>query len=216
VVREEWEEGVASGSETGPGSGSGSGTDADPSQRRITQNLRFQGQYFDAETGLHYNRFRYYDPTVGRFVSQDPIGLLGGFNGFAYAPNPVGWVDPLGLAGAKGTWSGPNVPGGSQTGLSTGDGGGGIQNPAVQEAYDKAKAELGDKARPYHGHCAETDMLSKGANAAGVKTLEDLKKLAKGSWMKVLRNDGKMKPMVACPSCTHVQKQLDIKDECGK
>ena len=42
--------------------------------------LRFQGQYFDAETGLHYNRFRYYDPGVGRFVNQDPIGLEGGIN----------------------------------------------------------------------------------------------------------------------------------------
>ena len=61
------------------------------------QNLRFQGQYFDSETGLHYNRFRYYDPDVGRFVSQDPIGLLGGVNLFAYALNPSGWVDPLGL-----------------------------------------------------------------------------------------------------------------------
>jgi RHS repeat-associated protein len=41
------------------------------------QPLRFQGQYFDGETGLHYNRFRYYDPVVGRFVHQDPIGLEG-------------------------------------------------------------------------------------------------------------------------------------------
>jgi RHS repeat-associated protein len=39
--------------------------------------LRFQGQYFDHETGLHYNRFRYYDPEVGRFISKDPIGFFG-------------------------------------------------------------------------------------------------------------------------------------------
>ncbi len=64
----------------------------------VVQNLRFQGQYFDAETGLHYNRFRYYDPDVGRFVSQDPIGLLGGNNIYLYAPNPVQWIDPLGLS----------------------------------------------------------------------------------------------------------------------
>ena len=63
----------------------------------IEQNLRFQGQYFDQETGLHYNRFRYYDPDIGRFISQDPIGLLGGHNSYVYAPNPVGWVDPSGL-----------------------------------------------------------------------------------------------------------------------
>ncbi|MBS75853.1 RHS repeat-associated core domain-containing protein [Variovorax sp.] len=65
----------------------------------VEQNLRFQGQYFDAESGLHYSRFRYYDPDVGRFVSEDPIGLAGGENFFAYAPNPIGWIDPYGLAG---------------------------------------------------------------------------------------------------------------------
>jgi RHS repeat-associated protein len=63
--------------------------------------IRFQGQYFDEETGLHYNRHRYYDPLSGRFVSKDPIGLLGGFNTHTYAPNPVQWVDPLGLAPKK-------------------------------------------------------------------------------------------------------------------
>ncbi|WP_428738569.1 RHS repeat-associated core domain-containing protein [Sulfurimonas sp.] len=62
------------------------------------QPLRFQGQYYDHETGLHYNRFRYYDPDIGRFVSQDPIGLLGGNNLYQYAPNPISWIDPLGLA----------------------------------------------------------------------------------------------------------------------
>jgi RHS repeat-associated protein len=70
---------------------------------QVEQHLRFQGQYFDDETGLHYNTFRYYDPEVGRFITQDPIGLLGGFNLYEYAPSPVGWIDPLG-------WStcGPN------------------------------------------------------------------------------------------------------------
>jgi len=60
------------------------------------QNLRFQGQYLDRETGLHYNTFRFYDPDVGRFTTRDPIGLLGGINLYQYAPNPVGWVDPWG------------------------------------------------------------------------------------------------------------------------
>lgn len=57
-----------------------------------------QGQQEDNETGLYLNRHRYYDPSVGRFISNDPIGLAGGFNLHLYAPNPVGWVDPLGLA----------------------------------------------------------------------------------------------------------------------
>ncbi|NUU69208.1 RHS domain-containing protein [Enterobacteriaceae bacterium BIT-l23] len=64
----------------------------------INQPLRYAGQYADSETGLHYNLFRYYDPGVGRFTTQDPIGLNGGLNLYQYAPNPLGWVDPLGLA----------------------------------------------------------------------------------------------------------------------
>ena len=63
----------------------------------VENNLRFQGQYFDEETGLHYNRHRYYNPNTGQFISQDPIGLLGGINNYQYAPNPTGWVDPFGL-----------------------------------------------------------------------------------------------------------------------
>ncbi|MET1079255.1 MAG: RHS repeat-associated core domain-containing protein [Pseudomonas sp.] len=61
------------------------------------QNLRFQGQYLDRETGLHYNTFRFYDPDIGRFTTPDPIGLAGGINLFQYAPNPIGWTDPWGL-----------------------------------------------------------------------------------------------------------------------
>ena len=46
---------------------------------------------------FNYNHFRYYDPETGRFISQDPIGLLGGINHYQYAPNHINWVDPLGL-----------------------------------------------------------------------------------------------------------------------
>ncbi|MCI2284316.1 RHS domain-containing protein [Colwellia sp. MSW7] len=60
--------------------------------------LRFQGQYFDEESKLHYNRFRYYDPKQQRFINQDPIGLVGGINHYQYAPNPVNWIDPFGLS----------------------------------------------------------------------------------------------------------------------
>ncbi len=60
--------------------------------------LRFPGQIADDETGLHYNYFRYYDPDSGRYVSADPIGLLGGIDPHAYVRNPTTWTDPLGLA----------------------------------------------------------------------------------------------------------------------
>ncbi|QPS08670.1 RHS repeat-associated core domain-containing protein [Delftia acidovorans] len=65
---------------------------------RPEQHLRFQGQYFDVETGLHYNRFRYYDPDVGRFVSQNVVRLVGGINFYFYAANPIAFVDPWGMA----------------------------------------------------------------------------------------------------------------------
>ena len=66
------------------------------SKAGIRNPFRFQGQYQDQESGLHYNRHRYYDPEIGRFISRDPIGLFGGMNNFMYATNPVEWVDPLG------------------------------------------------------------------------------------------------------------------------
>ncbi len=60
--------------------------------------LRFQGQYEDDESGLFYNLNRYYDPTTGRYITPDPVGLMGGLNPYVYVGgNPVGWVDPLGL-----------------------------------------------------------------------------------------------------------------------
>ena len=66
-------------------------------------NLRFQGQQYDEETGLHYNRHRYYDPSQGRYLSLDPIGLAGGVNLVGYVGgNPVSISDPKGLMGSRG------------------------------------------------------------------------------------------------------------------
>lgn len=65
---------------------------------KVPQPWRLPGQYHDEETGLHYNRHRYYDPTLGRYISRDPIGVAGGLNLYLYAGNdPVNRADPLGL-----------------------------------------------------------------------------------------------------------------------
>ena len=69
----------------------------------VTNPIRLQGQYHDHETGLHYNRYRYYYPEVGRFVGKDPVGYAGGLNVYQYVPNPVSWIDPLGLERIKNT-----------------------------------------------------------------------------------------------------------------
>ena len=74
----------------------------------IKNNLRLAGQYFDEETGLHYNYFRYYDPSIGRYITNDPVGLAGGINAYAYVGgNPLYWIDPLGLFSAADL---PSVP----------------------------------------------------------------------------------------------------------
>jgi RHS repeat-associated protein len=59
--------------------------------------LRFPGQYYDAETGVHYNVHRYYDPVTARYASPDPLGLMPAPNPVAYVPNPLAAADPLGL-----------------------------------------------------------------------------------------------------------------------
>jgi len=87
-----------------------------PSIQTVENPFRFPGQYYDPETGLHYNYFRYYNPQTGRYITPDPIGLEGGINLFAYVDsvgkppseanlytytgnNPVNYIDPSGLWG---------------------------------------------------------------------------------------------------------------------
>jgi RHS repeat-associated protein len=84
-------------------------TDNDPDGNGIDRvvNLRFTGQYYDSESGLYYNYYRDYDPTLGRYIQSDPMGLAGGLNTYGYVGgNPIAYVDPLGLFGVFGAYTG--------------------------------------------------------------------------------------------------------------
>ncbi|WNF56199.1 RHS repeat-associated core domain-containing protein [Pseudomonas sp. SG20052] len=110
---------------------------------QLEQPLRFQGQYFDAESGLHYNRHRYYDPEVGRYLTPDPVKLAGGLNQYQYTPNPTGWVDPLGLSG--------NCPQSGKTGCGAPDDTAGVRvdegEPALPKLTgDQRRARIDDLA----------------------------------------------------------------------
>ncbi|EPO1594688.1 RHS repeat-associated core domain-containing protein, partial [Escherichia coli] len=67
------------------------------SAQHLQQPYRLPGQQYDEESGLYYNRHQYYDPLQGRYITQDPIDIKGGWNLYSYALNPVSWIDPLGL-----------------------------------------------------------------------------------------------------------------------
>ncbi len=66
--------------------------------RNLTCNLRFCGQYEDSESGLFYNRHRYYESDTGQYLSPDPLNLSGGINPYGYVHDPVNWIDPFGLS----------------------------------------------------------------------------------------------------------------------
>ncbi|MFF5010251.1 DUF6531 domain-containing protein [Streptomyces phaeochromogenes] len=113
--------------------------------------LRFPGQYFDPETGLHSNYFRYYDPETGRYTTLDPLGVAPDPNPYTYVRNPHSATDPLGLAAcdeADVTWGGrvrygEPGPGGRATGMKAtieSDMTGGKTNPSVEvPGYEKYK-----------------------------------------------------------------------------
>lgn len=139
--------------------------------------FRFPGQLEDAETGLHYNRFRTYDPTSGRYLTKDPLGTLGEFNAYAYGPNPVAWIDPLGLQhhmdvfGPVG-WDGAARPhstspvgpdtAGNGTAYDSGFHGFGPQGPATAVGSD-----LGSRGRCHTEQRFAADLQATGTQFSG-------------------------------------------------
>ncbi|MFD2471558.1 RHS repeat-associated core domain-containing protein [Amycolatopsis silviterrae] len=108
--------------------------------------LQFPGQYADAESGLHYNVFRYYDPAAARYLSQDPLGLEGGPNPVAYVPDPFAAYDPLGLEGCgKGKGKATDPPPADSTAKhNAGNGGGSSKSAAADGGKGKNKRKRDD------------------------------------------------------------------------
>nr|WP_320200698.1 RHS repeat-associated core domain-containing protein [Agrobacterium sp. rho-13.3]MDX8310232.1 RHS repeat-associated core domain-containing protein [Agrobacterium sp. rho-13.3] len=182
----------------------------------IEQPFRFQGQQFDEETGLHYNRFRYYDPTIGRFASQDPIGLNGGENLFIYSNNPSAWIDPLGLAATAGSLANraQNLPASSRPNtvavirhkdgtITAGRNQGGQANDEVSNKLKNIPQN------PYSGECAEVNAIARARNKGrslegAVITVVDVR--GKGS---VSGKHGK--PKCPCDVCSELLKAFGVK-----
>ena len=123
--------------------------------RNAHQPFRLQNQYFDEETGLHYNLMRYYEPEAGRFVNQDPIGLLGGSNLYRFAPNAQGWTDPSGFIAMALVFL-PEI-GAALTALGqaalTAIGIGAVLSLSGDTSKEKSQAKAQVKAGACHGNC---------------------------------------------------------------
>lgn len=200
-----------------------------------TVELGAKGQIVDHETGLFYNRYRYYDPRAGRYISPDPAGLPGGLNPFSYAGNaPSSAVDPLGLMPFTTITrpDGTRVRGRS-AGQSSPDGGGRIHpnDPAIDTAVENAAHRDNFQRRPNAaGNCAEIDALhglaasirEERRNARPPQTLrnadhenaairEQLRgEFANGAQMRTSRDARQRDLMSPCPFCAQVMRELGL------
>jgi RHS repeat-associated protein len=105
--------------------------------------FRYQGQYEDAETGLYYNRFRYYSPEEGVYLSQDPIGINGGISLYAYVHDTNSWIDEFGLQGGQTSFIGDAL----HPGTVTPDNSGGVYTIIATGSYQGDKEALYGKAQ---------------------------------------------------------------------
>ncbi|WP_259295731.1 RHS repeat-associated core domain-containing protein, partial [Phocaeicola vulgatus] len=173
--------------------------------------FRFQGQYADEETGLFYNRFRYYSLNINSYINQDFIRIYGGYHIYNYVHDTNKYIDIFGLSrkkysyliGANGTILGENIS--QDTDINS-------LNHQFKEIVIKAKSEV-TNPKPYHGKCAEINAIQKALDNG--YSLDDIK----GATMRTVKMfEGKStnELVPACECCKIVMKELGIKEEYGK
>ena len=165
--------------------------------------FRYQGQYDDVETGLYYNRFRYYDHKIGGYISQDPIGLEGGMpNMYAYVHNLNSLIDPFGLSGyvtaTLALSDGTQFIAKSKRAILSGE---------LADIVDAVKKDLNLRGllREFHGNCGEIRAIRKALDAGF--SLDDLKG---AKMLAVITDTGEIKK--ACDCCSAVLDKLGIEE----
>jgi RHS repeat-associated protein len=177
--------------------------------------FRYAGQYADTETGLYYNRHRYYDPSIGRYINADPIETARSLRLFAYVDNdPYRWIDPDGLAYAEVTNHGITGRGYSKTSRTSSA----PIHPVVENNLAQGKL-VGEESSIYPSgnnnplNCAEPAAMShylyqyEAANDMPPGSLQDesnrdlLAKALDGATVEAYPDDTKSRPMEACPNC---------------
>ncbi|MBK6519628.1 MAG: hypothetical protein IPG04_37215 [Polyangiaceae bacterium] len=125
--------------------------------------FRLPGQLEDPETGLHYNRYRTYDPETGRYLTPDPIGLDGGLNAYAYGPNPITWIDPMGLAHKMTVTSAPKGFKPEHASDTT------TKGPLYESGMDPCPKDLKSRARCHTEQKFAADLLESGVKGGKYK-----------------------------------------------